>query len=183
MKKTVIAILAAACAIPAMAADGYAGAAIGRAEQKLTVDGIGLSENSTSFKVFGGMQLDKNFGAEVGYVAFGKATVSGDGASISAEPSSLYIAATGTLPVTAELSAYGKLGVARTHTKATASMGGTTESDSTNHTSAMFGLGVSYALSPKMAIFGEYENFGKVIDEDGVTLKVDHVAVGVRYKF
>jgi opacity protein-like surface antigen len=129
------------------------------------------------------VRFTNNFGAEAGYVHFGKATISDSGAAASAEPSSFYAAVTGTVPLSTELSAYGKLGIARTHTKLTASMGGSTESDSTNRTSAMFGVGVSYALSANVSIIGEYENFGKVINEDGGSLKVDHLSVGVRYKF
>lgn len=183
MKKLVIAMLAASCAIPAMAADGYAGAGIGRAEQKISADGLDMSAHSTSFKVFGGFQLDPMWGLEAGLVDFGKATISGGGATVSFEPTSLYLAGTGSVPLTQTLSAYAKLGVARTHTKGTATMGGMTDTESTNHTSPMFGIGVRFMLDPKWSLFAEYENFGKVVNEDGGCLKVDHVAIGARFNF
>jgi OmpA-OmpF porin, OOP family len=184
MKQLVIAVLAAFCAIPAMAADSYyVGASVGRAEQKLSVEGVTLSENGTSGSVFGGYQFTNLIGGEIGYANLGKATVSGNGATLSAEPESVYAAVTGTWPLTAELSVFGKAGVARTHTKGTTSYNGTVESDSTNHTSAMFGVGVSYAINPKLSVFGEYQNFGKIIDETDGNLKADNLAVGLRYKF
>jgi hypothetical protein len=34
-----------------------------------------------------------------------------------------------------------------------------------------------------VSAFVEYENFGKVVKEESDSLKVDHVAVGVRFKF
>lgn len=184
MKKAVIAILAAVCAIPAMAGDTYVGGSLGRAEQKMTVDGVGsLSESATSFALFGGYQFTKNIGAEVGYAQFGKVTIANGADSLRNEPSSFYAAVTGTMPLTSQLSAYGKLGVSRNHVKATVTQSGTTEAGSSNHTSAMIGLGVSYALNANVSLFGEYQNFGKVFKEDGGNLKVDQVSAGVRYQF
>lgn len=166
-----------------MAGDGYVGAGVGRAKQKISADGLDMSENSTSAKLFGGFQFIPGLGAELGIVDFGTATVSGGGASVSFKPTSVYLAATGTVPLTAQLSGYGKLGWARTHTKGTASMGGVTESDSINHSSPMFGLGLRFAVHENLSLFAEYENFGKVVNENDGCLKVDHVAVGVRFNF
>lgn len=183
MKKTVIAVLAAVCALPAMAGNTYVGGSIGRAEQKISVDGGSLTENTTSFALFSGYQFNKNFGAEIGYAQFGKATISSGSDSVSFEPSALYAAVTGTWPVTAELSAYGKAGVARNHTKGTVTMSGDTFSGDTNHTSAMFGVGVSYTVNAKVSVFGEYQNFGKAFDESDGNMKLSQVAFGARYQF
>jgi OOP family OmpA-OmpF porin len=183
MKKAVIALLAAACAMPAFAGETYVGASVGRSEQKLGVEGFSLSENATAFKVFGGYQFTPAVGAEIGYAHFGKVSISDSGATASAEPSAFYAAVTGTLPLTSQISAFGKLGVARDHTKVGLSYEGQSDSESMNETSAVFGLGVNYAVSPKVAVFAEYENFGKVAKGDGDSLKVDHVSVGLRVKF
>jgi OOP family OmpA-OmpF porin len=183
MKKVLIALLAASCVAPAFAGESYVGASVGRAEQKLSVEGIGLTENTTSFKFFSGYQYNQNFGAEIGYAQFGKATISGGGATASADPSAVYVAVTGTWPLTSDISAFGKVGVARDHTKLSGSDSTTSFSGSENETSAVFGVGVSYAVNPKLSAFVEYENFGKVLKDGGDNLKVDHVSVGVRFKF
>jgi OOP family OmpA-OmpF porin len=183
MKKALFALLAASCAIPAIAGDIYGGASIARAGQKVSESGLTLSENSTGFKVFGGYQFTPMIGAEAGYVDFGKATISADGASLSAKPQSFYAAVTGSVPVTGQLSAFAKLGVASNRTTVSATMDGQTDSEKFRQTSAMFAVGASYAVNARLSIVAEYENFGKVLKEEGSTLKVDALSIGVRYKF
>jgi OOP family OmpA-OmpF porin len=183
MKHSVIAILAAACAIPAMAGNGYAGAAVGRAEQTLNVQGVDMSENSSSAKLFAGYQFNPVFGAELGFVHFGTATLSGGGMDVSSTPSSLYAAATGTMRLSDELALYAKLGVARTHTRVSVLMDWSSGSVSADHTGAMFGAGVGYSLNRDVLLFGEYENFDKVLNEGGVCLKLQHIVFGARFKF
>lgn len=183
MKQTVIAIILAACAIPAMAGDSYVGGAIGRSEQTLSAGGASLSDTDASYKIFSGYQYTSMFGAEVGYIKIGRDVIEQAGMHATIEPSSVYAAATATWPVTADLSVYGKLGLARTHTKLKASYAGATESDSHNQTSVMFGLGASFPLSAHVSLFGEYENFGKIVKDDSGDLKADTVSIGLRYKF
>lgn len=183
MKKIVFAIAAAACAIPAMAGDAYVGGALGRSEQKLSVGDVSMSDTDVSYKMFSGYQFTSMFGAEIGYTKIGRSVIEQAGMRATIEPSSLYLAATATWPVTADLSVYGKLGVARTHSKLKAVYGADTETDSDNRTTAMFGLGASFPLTPNVSIFGEYENFGKILKDDDASLKADTFSVGLRYKF
>jgi hypothetical protein len=109
--------------------------------------GTNLSENTTSFKIFSGYQFTQAIGAEVGYAQFGNASVSGGGATVSAKPTAFYAAVTGTLPLTSEIAAFGKLGVARDRTKLNATFGKVTESETEHETSALIGVGVSYAIN------------------------------------
>jgi OOP family OmpA-OmpF porin len=183
MKKLVLALLAASCAIPAFAGDIYAGASIGAVQQKLSADGVSSSENTTGFKLFTGYQFTPVFGAEVGYAQFGDASESDGTDGFSFKPSAVYVAATGTWALTNEVAAFAKLGVARDHTKIGATLDGTTYSGSANETSALIGVGVSYALNTKVSITAEYENFGKALKGDGGSLKISQVSIGARYKF
>lgn len=183
MKHAIIAILAAACAIPAMAEDGYFGASVGRAEQKLSAPGIDQTEDPASGKLFAGYQFNRTIGAELGFVQFGKATFSGGGMDVSTRPSSLYAAVTGTMPLKHDLVLYGQLGVARSHTKLAISQGGWTDSVSANHTGPMAGFGVGYVLDADVLLFGEYEQFGKVLNEGAFCLRVQQVTFGARFKF
>lgn len=197
MKKQVIAtILGAALALPLIAqAEGYyVGANVGRAEQKISIDGFGSDKDTdTGFKLYGGRDLTKNFGVEVGYVNFGKVgdsiTDGADTLSVSLKPYALYLAGTGTLPLSEQFSVFAKVGVSMNRTKVSASANipseGFSFSDSTTerNTAAMVGIGAAYKFTPNMALVAEYENFGKVLDEDGVNVKADLVSVGLRYKF
>jgi len=182
MKKQLFAALCAFAAIPAFA-EGYAGVSVGRAEQKLDVETISLSESKTGAKVYGGYNFTPTVGAEFGYVSFGKATFSGGGATVSTKPKSVYAAVTGTAPLSEAFSAHAKVGLARTRTDITASFAGETESAREHDTRAMLGLGASYALSPTASVVAEYEYFGKVAKDEGVSLKADLLSVGVRFKF
>jgi OOP family OmpA-OmpF porin len=183
MKHSIIAILAAACAIPAMADDGYFGASIGRAEQKLSAPGIEQSADSASGKVFAGYQFNRTLGAELGFVQFGKASFSGSGTVVSSHPSSLYAAITGTLPLNDDLAVYGQLGVARSHARLDISQDWGTGSVSANHTGAMAGVGVGYSLNANVLLFSEYEQFGKVLNEGAFCLRVQQLTFGARFKF
>lgn len=190
MKKQVIAtIFGAALALPLMAqAEGaYIGANVGRTEQKVNVDAGSLTDNATGFKLYGGYDFTKNFGAEAGYVHFGKGEVSATDSvntvSISGKPKALYLAVTGTLPLNDQFSLFAKAGVARNSTKVTGTINGVSESEKLKRTSAMFGLGAAYNVTKNVALVAEYENFGKVIKEDGVSLKANIISIGARYKF
>jgi OOP family OmpA-OmpF porin len=191
MKKQLLGtLLGAALALPLMAqAEGtYIGANVGRTQQKLSDEDVGsVKDNTTGLKLYGGYEITKNFGAEVGYVHFGKGEASAnDGvnsASISAKPKAFYLAATGTLPLNDQFSLFAKAGVARNSTKVTGTLNGASESETLKRTGAMFGLGAAYNVTKNVAIVAEYENFGKVVNEDGANLKADLVSVGVRYKF
>jgi OOP family OmpA-OmpF porin len=191
MKNQVLAALVgAALAFPliAQAEGAYIGANLGRANQKLSIEDAGsVKDNGTGVKIYGGFDFTKNFGAEAGYINFGKGEVSVtdglDTVSISSRPRALYLAATGTLPLNDQFSLLAKLGVARNSTKVVGTINGDSESETFKRTTAVFGLGVAYNVTKNLAIVGEYENFGKVLSEDGANLKADLISVGVRYKF
>jgi OOP family OmpA-OmpF porin len=181
MKKAVIALLAASCAIPAMAGDVYLSASIGASAQKVDVFGDSLSGSATSVTLAAGYQFNSSFGAEVGSAHFGSASMHGAAASGNTDkPAALYAALTGAWPATESLLVYAKGGLVRTEpdSAVNGSAGGTH-----THTSALLGLGVGYALTPKMTAFAEYLDFGKVADERDYTIKATTLSVGVRYTF
>ncbi len=183
MKKQVIAtILGAALALPliAQAQVSYLGANVGRAEQKARVDGFGsFKDNDASFKLYGGHEFTPNLGVELGYVNFGEADKSFGPVNASSKPQSLYLAGTGTLPLSEQISLFGKVGVSVNRTKIRAPG----FSDTERNTTALLGIGAAYKFAPNMSMVAEYENFGKVLDEDGGNIKADLVSIGLRYKF
>jgi OmpA-OmpF porin, OOP family len=191
MKKNFLAaILGTVIVLPlaAHAEGAYIGVNISHATQKLSADAGGsLKETDTGYKLYGGTQLTKNFGVEVGYVDLGDGdTSASDGintVSISAKPKSLYLAAVGTLPLNEQLSLFAKAGVSANRTKVTVTFNGTSDSDTEKKTTAMFGVGASYNFTKNFSLVGEYENFGDVIKDDGVRLKADMLSLGIRYTF
>jgi OOP family OmpA-OmpF porin len=182
MKKLFIAALALSCST-AFADNMYVGVGVGSATQKVTADGFSLSKSDTAASINAGYQFTPMFGAEVGYVHFGEATVSSGGVTIGAKPKSFYLAGTATYPVSPAFGVFAKVGAARTKTDTFFDDGTGREEDSTSRTTAMFGIGASYAFTPSISATLEYANFGKVIDQDGVTLKASHVSAGVRFAF
>lgn len=186
MKHSIIiaAIAALAAPLAAQADNAYIGANVGRAEQKMSVQDVASDkESSTGFKLYGGFDYTKNYGVEVGYVDFRKVEKSALGYGVSSKPESIYVAATGTLPLNEQFSLFGKLGVAVNHTKINVWEPGYTGETTKTQTNAMIGVGASFALNKNVSFVAEYENFGKVAKENGDSIKADMLSVGVRYKF
>lgn len=181
MKKAVIAVLAASCAIPAMAGDAYLSGSVGRSDLKFDGPGGSLSGNATSLTVAVGYQFNSSFGAEFGSTHFGRTTMAGRGANARADdPAALYAALTGAWPATDSLSIFAKAGLARSESNV--SIDGSVEGTA-SHTGALLGLGLGYALTPRATAFAEYQHFGTIIEERGVTLKGATLSLGVRYTF
>lgn len=187
MKKQLFAaVVGAALAFPLFAqAEGiYAGANIGRAELKVSADQeVSRKDNDTGYKVYAGYDFTQNFGAEAGYVDFGKLSQNFDGMKSAIKNHAFYVAATGTLPLNEQFSLFAKAGVAQNRAKLTVSALNFSDSESHNKTSALFGIGAAYHFDKKLSLVAEYENFGKVASEDGAKLKADLLSIGLRYKF
>ncbi|MDN2670806.1 MULTISPECIES: outer membrane beta-barrel protein [unclassified Janthinobacterium] len=180
MKKQLFAaVVGAALAFPLFAqAEGYyVGANVGRSEMKLSIDEAGSSKKSdTGYKAYAGYDFTQNFGAEAGYIDFGKRTFDIDGEKLDVKNHAFYVAATGTLPLNEQFSLFAKAGAAQNRTKPA-------DDKSINKTSAIFGIGAAYHFDKKLSLVAEYENFGKVASEDGAKLKADLLSIGLRYKF
>ncbi|HEX5343177.1 MAG TPA: outer membrane beta-barrel protein [Duganella sp.] len=185
MKKSIFVALIAALAAPlaAQAEGAYIGANVGRAEQKADLEGYHFKDSTTAYKLYGGYTYNQNFGFEIGFADLREAEKSGNGARIASEPKSVYIAATGTLPLNEQFSLFGKAGVASTHVKVSASAAGFSDSDSENRASPYISVGASFALNKNVSFVAEYENFGKIAKDGGSNIKADFVSVGVRYAF
>lgn len=181
---TAIAMIAALAAPLAVQAEGYyVGGNIGRAEQKADLDIVSIKESTTAYKLVGGYNYTKNFGAEIGYVDLREVSISGNGAKATSKPSAFYVAATGTLPLNEQFSVFGKLGIATAHEKVTATVGRDSLSGSENRTTPYISVGASFLLNQNVSFVAEYENFGKVAKDGNVNVKADMFSAGVRYSF
>lgn len=169
MKKllTCCAMAAAFVAVPA-SAQWYAGVGVG--SSKIDGAGSGLDSSKTSAKLYGGYQITPTWGAEAQYTDLGKREAPG----VSIKPSQYSLAGTGTFPVSQSFSLMGKLGVTRNRVDVS---GGNNE----NKSDLLVGVGVSYAITPKMAVRLEYEDFGKLSSNGSV--RANNYSLNLQYAF
>lgn len=197
--KTLLSACAFAAAFVAMPASAqwYAGIGAGSSNTKgvdgpITGTGIaagthltGGNSNKRMLKLYGGYQITPNWGVEVQYsdlgnrdvVARNAAGVAIVGGSFKATQYS--IAATGTLPLPSNFSLLGKLGVSSNYGKVSV-LG---LSSSGRKTSGMAGVGVAYNFTPALAVRLEHENFGKMGDGFGGSIRVRATSVSLKYAF
>ncbi len=179
MKTKLIVALIAASAASFAQAQAYIGANVGRAELKADISGLPSAKDSaTAAKLYGGYQFNPTFGVEGGYNYLGKGELN-NGPSISGKPESIYVAGTATVPVNQEFAVFAKVGAARSRTKLNVNGNNFNE----YHNTALIGIGASYALTKDIVGVVEYENFGKIVKDDGGILKANLISFGVRYKF
>jgi len=129
--------------------------------------GISVDDSDSGFKIFGGFQFSRHWGAEVGYVDFGKATI-GDFGDIGV--TALTFAGTGTLPLNESFSLLGKVGMAMWDASGSASSGN-------DGTDLFYGIGARYNFNKNLSVQVEYE----ILDTDNDS--VNMTSVGLRYKF
>jgi len=188
--KAAVAILGVASAMafaaPAAAQDQgwYAGLHLGQSNAKDACDGIGgggvsCDDEDTAWRILGGYQFNKNLAAEFGYSDLGEASASGPGGSASIESTAWELVAVGSWPFTPNFSAYGKLGMYRGETDASAP--GVSESES--NTDLTYGLGVRWDFTKNLGVRAEYQIYkdmggGNIGESD-----VDVISVGVIWKF
>ena len=186
MKRIIAAVIAViSCNLASAAEPGasYVSLSVGSGEQKVSTEGVTLSDNATAFQLAGGYRYTPYVGVEVGYTNLGKASVSGNGITASSKPQSIHLAVTGNWDVSPQFAVTGKLGVAHNRTKLEASEAGFSDSVTESRNSPFFGVGVSYTFAPNAAVIVDYQNFGKLYKEDGADLKGHVVTAGVRYSF
>jgi len=195
MKKVFLAgaIAAAFVAMPA-SAQWYVGGGVGSSKIR-GADGTvapltlsGADSNKGSAKIYGGYQITPSWGVEAQYSDLGNRDFSirnAAGLTLATgtlKTSQFSIAGTGTLPLAANFSLIGKLGVSRNHGKVSAPG----VSDSGSKTSPMIGVGAVYNFTPKLAVRLEYEDFGKFSSDGGATggsIRGNNYGVSLQYAF
>ena len=80
--------------------------------------------------------------------------------------------------VTDDLELFGRLGVMRVKSRATASASGVSSSATEIQTHSMYGLGAAYKLSDKVKLTADYKKFSTEDD-----FKISLVSIGLRYAF
>jgi OOP family OmpA-OmpF porin len=171
MKHVALGVLsAAAFSLPSLAmaqAKGashwYIGGGIGQADAKEADD------KDTSMKIFGGYQITKNWGAELGYIDFGKS----NNAGTEFKANAWELVGTGTLPLgDGRFELLGKAGFFRGEVK-----GGSSNDNSVEFT---YGVGAAWNITPNIALRGEWQKYTDV--GDGRT-DIDVLGINVLYRF
>jgi OOP family OmpA-OmpF porin len=190
MKKLIVALLAGAAAMSAAQAQtsataprGYVGLGVATADHE---DYSGLNNYDSngykaSAKIFGGYELDQNWGVEAGYTDFRKAnfnyrTAAGANASGNTKGYGYYIAGKYDMPLNDQTSVYGKLGVQHSNRELNSPTLNISDSDN-----GLYGaVGLKYNLNQQVALTAEYERYGK---SKSFGAKPDVWTIGARYSF
>jgi OOP family OmpA-OmpF porin len=119
------------------------------------------------FRGFVGYQINRNWAAEVSYVSIGKFQYKYTLANVTQQDdykvTGWGYSALPTVPLTDNLSLYGRLGVFFSQTRTTVHNANfVVESDIGNGTSLLSGFGVQYFFGGENGFRIEYENFGEV---------------------
>ena len=180
-----IGTLMAVAAAPAAAQDGgyyYGGLSVGRSQAKideeritasllaagLTTTGMSRDERGNAFKLFGGYQFNRNFAVEAGYFNLGKfgftSTTSPAGTlNGQIKLQGLNLDLVGTLPLTENLSAIGRIGAQAANARDRFSGTGAVAVLNTNprktEVNYKFGAGLQYAFNPSLLMRAEAERY------------------------
>jgi OOP family OmpA-OmpF porin len=198
------ALLLGAIVSPAMAEGFYGALDVGQSTGKDACKDIssglppgstwaGCKDTATLFRVAGGFQISPMWGAEVSYGDYGKASL-GSGTvndpvlgmvamSADYQASGIQISGTGSFPVGNAFSLIGKVGIARTDLKLTATALGVSVSQSATSANLAYGIGAQYAFNEKVSVRAQYEDLGNVGDDNTGKSKVTLLSAGLVYKF
>lgn len=205
MKKALLSLLFLALGgygLPALAqAPGsvgpYLGASVGLAEARSVCNTnwlpagttIGGCDNSDQgWKVYGGYQFTPHWGAEVGYLDFGRqrwAVAVGGAlpATAEAEITAWQLVGTGTYPITPEFAVFGKLGLYRSSADVRASGTGVSVSASGDSTDYMWGVGARWNFGRNLSMRIEWERFNNTGSNTTGTTDMDMLSIGAMFRF
>ena len=111
---------------PALAQDMgfYAGLSFGQSSADVDCAGAtSCDEEDTAWKIFGGYQFNRHLAVELGYTDLGEFSASAPGASFTVEATAFEVSAVGMLPLGDKFSVFGRIGMYKADTDATATLG------------------------------------------------------------
>ena len=153
----------------------YAGASVGQSRSKSTCAlffGTNCDSTGTSYRIFGGYQVNKNLSLELGYQELGDVSVSSVGATGSVGAKAYDLSVLGILPVTQSVSVYGRLGIY--YADVDLSVPATSVSGS--GTDLVYGVGAQYDFKNGLGIRAEWQKY------NNVQLPAAFVPIGTSYE-
>jgi OOP family OmpA-OmpF porin len=168
----------------------YAGASIGQFDTALDCAGTtSCDTKDTSWRIFGGYQVNRNFAIELGYNAGGEATASVPAigpippSRVTIEATAWDLSAIGILPFSDRFSAFGRIGLYRADTDVNIDFSGLPFSESDSNTDLTFGIGVRYDFTQNVGARLEWQRYSDVsagVFDEG---DVDVLSLGVVVRF
>jgi OmpA-OmpF porin, OOP family len=175
---------AMAFAGPAFAQDQgwYIGASLGQSKAKDGCDDVvgSCDDKDSAWRILGGYQFNKNLAVEFGYTDLGE--VSGDETgfgAFSVESNVFELVAVGSWPFADKFSLYGKLGLYRGDTDASAAGISVSESN----TDLTYGIGLRWDFTKNLGARLEYQIYGDVGGGDIGESDAEVISLGVIWKF
>lgn len=155
-----------------------------------TVTSIGGDEKDTAYKLFGGYQFHRNLAVEGGYYSLGRYdygyTTATGAFSGSTKFDGVNLDLVGMWPVTDRFSVLGRVGAAYTRARTSVSTAGAVPdmggSQTERHWGPKLGLGLEYAITPQLAVRGEWERY-RVREAIRDRSDVDVASIGLVYRF
>lgn len=115
-----------------------------------------------SFKLYGGMAISDRYSLELGYGAFGTWKIAdptpGSSAAVDISSTVLYAAGRANMPLGESFNVFGKIGIAANRFSAESNFGA---SGVNSFVRPMFGFGVDYRITDRLAGVIEYHRYGK----------------------
>jgi len=145
--------------------------------------GVSCDDKDTSYRLAGGYNINKNFGAEISYTDYGAATASVIGVQFASSGATAFqIVGTGSLPLGDQFSLTAKAGLTSVDVNASIPILGL--SASASNTNFVWGVGAQFDVTPSIGIRVNYEDLGTVGDNATTgTVKLSNISAGVVFKF
>jgi OmpA-OmpF porin, OOP family len=163
----------------------YVGGGIGQSTADIDVSTFGPGANAddkdTAFRIFGGYQINKHFGVELGYSQLGEWKVSEPGfGDTKFEAKAFDLVAVGTLPLGSNFSLLGKIGLYKGDLDASDPTGSLSESS----TDLTYAIGAGYDFNKNFGLRVEWQRFQKMGNKDTTgESDIDVMSIGVVYRF
>jgi opacity protein-like surface antigen len=189
MKKQILLVAAlGVLTLPALADGFYVTADVGQGKIESDAgNGFTVSKTDTSYSIGAGYDFNKFVGVEVAYRDLGtirdRGTDSDEAGSYSwtdkVNATAFQASVIGKLPVSDVVNVYGRVGIAKLDVDQTIRINNQSSfsyDDST--TKGLLGIGVSYDITPEIALRAEYNQYAKWDDT-----KLSALTVGATYHF
>jgi OOP family OmpA-OmpF porin len=145
-------------------------------------EGGQASSDKAAYGLYGGYNINENFGVKLGYRNFGKASVSNSSVwgttGTTARTSGFSLSAVGSYPIAPDWALVGEAGILRYEIKQ--------NSSSSDKGNKFFGaLGVKYSLNKNIDLIADYTRYGKVgmSDQANSKLNLDTLGLYLQYRF
>lgn len=183
MKKLALAIAAMASLTASTAfAQAYVGGGIGQGHLNIDCSGASSCDtSSTGYKLFGGYKFTPNIAGELTYFDWGKADISGSGATLKLRGKGVGIGAAFSGNFATQWSGVARVGIVSNRLKADATLGSLAGSDSESSTNAYAGVGVGYEFSKNLSLTAALDLSRAKIDGESGNIRL--VTVGLTYGF